>query len=105
MPWVLCGRLKSSLERAQRLTQSFTDGLLAVLPERADTFGRALGIQDERIQVQQPPHCSSACLLTVRPSLACLQAVAHCCITAGTMCMWTRSLLRALMLRWQCPCG
>ncbi|KAK9806472.1 hypothetical protein WJX73_000758 [Symbiochloris irregularis] len=44
-------RLKSSLERAQRLTQAFTDALLAVLPERADTLGRALGIEDERIQV------------------------------------------------------
>lgn len=71
MHYVLFGRLKSSLERAQRLTQSFTDGLLAVLPERANTFGRALGIQDERIQVKFPA-AKHACLLS--SSFDCLRS-------------------------------
>ena len=44
-------RLKASLERVQRLTQAFTDALLAALPQRATALGQALGIQGERIQV------------------------------------------------------
>lgn len=44
-------RLKASLERLQRLTQSFTDALLAAFPARASALGKALGIQEERIQV------------------------------------------------------
>ena len=45
-------RLKSSLQRAQRLTQGFTDGLLSLFPARASALGAALGIQEERIQVR-----------------------------------------------------
>ena len=48
----LLGRLKASLQRVQRLTQGFTDGLLALFPERANVLGAALGIQAERIQVK-----------------------------------------------------
>ena len=44
-------RLKASLQRVQRLTQGFTDGLLSLFPTRADALGAALGIQPERIQV------------------------------------------------------
>ena len=44
-------RLKATLQRVQRLTQGFTDGLLSLFPQRADALGAALGIQAERIQV------------------------------------------------------
>lgn len=45
-------RLKATLERAQRLTQGYTDGLLGVLPAMANRIGNALGIEDERQQVR-----------------------------------------------------
>jgi hypothetical protein len=44
-------RLKATLERAQRMTQGFTDSLLEVLPSMADSLGSALGIQQERQRV------------------------------------------------------
>lgn len=33
------------------MTQSYTDGLLAVLPDMANALGKALGISGEQIQV------------------------------------------------------
>jgi hypothetical protein len=45
-------RLKATLERAQRLTQGFTDSLLEVLPGMADSLGNALGIEQERQKVR-----------------------------------------------------
>ena len=45
-------RLRASLQRAQRLTQGFTDGLLSLFTDRAGALGTALGIQPERIQVR-----------------------------------------------------
>ena len=48
-------RLKASLQRVQRLTQGFTDGLLSLFPDRANALGAALGIQAERIQVRRCP--------------------------------------------------
>lgn len=47
----MSGRLKATLERAQRMTQGFTDSLLEVLPSMADSLGNALGIQQERQRV------------------------------------------------------
>ncbi len=44
-------RLKATLERAQRLTQGYTDSLLGVLPAMANRIGAALGIEAERQQV------------------------------------------------------
>ena len=48
-------RLKASLQRVQRLTQGFTDGLLSLFPDRANALGAALGIQAERIQARRCP--------------------------------------------------
>ena len=45
-------RLKATLERAQRMTQGFTDSLLEVLPSMADSLGNALGIEQERQRVR-----------------------------------------------------
>ena len=45
-------RLKATLERAQRMTQGFTDSLLEVLPGMADSLGNALGIEQERQKVR-----------------------------------------------------
>ena len=61
---VLIYRLKATLERVQRLTQSFTDGLLSVFPGRAQALGTALGIPDEQIQVGQlrsTSNCTHEC--------------------------------------------
>lgn len=35
----------------QRLTQQYADGLLAIFPARAASMGKALGLAEERIQV------------------------------------------------------
>ena len=59
-------RLKASLERLQRLTQGFTDALLAAFPARATALGKALGIEDERIQVSSLADAPAACAV---PSL------------------------------------
>ena len=48
---MLFARLKAILERLQRLTQQYADGLLAIFPSRATSMGHALGLSDERIQV------------------------------------------------------
>lgn len=48
-------RLKATLERAQRLCQSYTDGLLEVLPPMAQAVGGGLGIREEQILVSHPP--------------------------------------------------
>ena len=50
-------RLKATLERAQRMTQSFTDSLLEVLPSMADGLGNALGIEQERQRVRAVRCC------------------------------------------------
>ena len=57
-------RVKATLERAQRLTQAYTDSLLGVLPAMADRMGNALGIEAERQQVEQ-----SASAVVMLPSL------------------------------------
>lgn len=49
-PW---RRLKACLERVQRLAHSYTEQLLGVYPERVQTLGKALGIDEERLKVLQ----------------------------------------------------
>ena len=44
-------RLKATLERVQRLTQGYTDGLLHIFPPRVAALGKALGLEGERVQV------------------------------------------------------
>ena len=44
-------RLKATLERVQRLTQGYTDGLLQIFPPRVAALGKALGLEGERVQV------------------------------------------------------
>ena len=41
------------------MTQSYTDGLLAVLPDMANALGKALGISREQVQVLCCPDCYS----------------------------------------------
>ena len=87
-------RLKASLERVQRMTQSFTDSLLEVLPNMADSLGNALGIEEERQQVSvvslhitcvssvrsvQPSTASDAGHTIVTPAAGSLLQQARCC--------------------------
>ena len=44
-------RLKATLERLQRMTQSYVDSLLLVFTERAESIGAALALEPERVQV------------------------------------------------------
>ena len=44
-------RLKASLERLQRLTQSYADAMIDIFPQRASQLGRALGLDQDRITV------------------------------------------------------
>ena len=39
------------MERVQRLAHSYTEQLLAVYPDRVQTLGKALGINEERLKV------------------------------------------------------
>ena len=47
-------RLKASLERLQRLTQSYADAMIRIFPERASQLGRALGLDQDRVTVSLP---------------------------------------------------
>ena len=47
-------RLKASLERLQRLTQSYADAMIHIFPERASQLGRALGLDQDRVTVSLP---------------------------------------------------
>ncbi len=47
-------RLKASLERLQRLTQSYADAMIQIFPERASQLGQALGLDQERVTVSLP---------------------------------------------------
>ena len=44
-------RLKASLERLQRLTQSYADAMIQLFPERASRLGAALGLEQDRVTV------------------------------------------------------
>ena len=44
-------RLKATLERLHRVTQEYTDTVLANFADRAERLGSALGIQPEIVQV------------------------------------------------------
>jgi len=70
-------RLKATLERAQRLTQSYTDGLLAVLPETANALGKALGIREEQVQVFTEAEVRASVVFQLSSLLAVLQKAAR----------------------------
>ena len=57
-------RLKATLERLQRLTQSYTDNLLSIFPTRVNALGSALGLPDETVQV---PHSHGLQKVMSRP--------------------------------------
>ena len=69
-------RLKASLERANRLTQTFTDSLLGVLPPMASGLGNALGIPPAQQQVF-PAHFSPRTAVSGRVLTIC--CTGHMC--------------------------
>jgi hypothetical protein len=63
-----CCRLKASLERLQRLTQSYADAMIDIFPQRASQLGQALGLDQDRVTVSQLLMRTGLCK-TVRKSL------------------------------------
>ena len=68
-------RLKATLERLQRMTQQYVDGLLSLFSQRADSIGHALGLEPERIQVVR---CAAG---TLKSSSKLLAPTVSCCAT------------------------
>lgn len=75
-------RLKATLERAQRLTQSYTDGLLGVLPPMAEAVGGGLGIRQEQILVFTEAEVRASVVFQLSGLLSVLQGAAR--IAAGS---------------------
>ena len=69
----LC-RLKASLERLQRLTQSYADAMIDIFPQRASQLGGALGLDQDRITVSLSMHLHLAVLHELK---ACAESSSH----------------------------
>lgn len=110
--WILkpstCCRLKASLERVQRLTQGFTDALLTTFPARANALGKALGIQDERIQAcPRLGYLPAACIRRLMYCSACtIQVMPQSFppLDNNWTCVWHQGRMHASSDACSCSC-
>ena len=63
LTWPRVHRLKATLERLQRMTQSYVDSLLLVFSERADRIGNALGLGPIQTQVILVANAARRCIM------------------------------------------
>jgi len=71
-------RLKASLERLQRLTQSYADAMIHIFPHRASQLGCALGLDQDRVSVSlRQAHILSCMESGVQPGTVLRHAKRH----------------------------
>ena len=81
-------RLKASLERLQRLTQSYADAMIQIFPERASQLGQALGLDQAEGHCESPTPAFLYSLWPRSPWLSCMHKfpVAQSAMTQSPAC-------------------